>query len=175
MSQTDKPTTPESKNKEKISVAYLHALCAKLGFNIGIYNHDDDSVDMSLAAKGQYGKTRSPKVDLQLKCTSKPKFEDADLSYVVKKKNFDDLSCETMAPRYLVVAVIPNEIEEWLIEDADSLLLKVSSYWFCLRGMDIDSDATSKTIKIPRSQKFGVDVLARMMSQSPDLIGTQDE
>lgn len=55
--------------QEAFSLAYVRAVAATAGFRVQDGTQpDDDSVDLTIAARGPGGTVRSPKVDLQLKC-----------------------------------------------------------------------------------------------------------
>ena len=48
----------------------MQAVTAAAGYNVYKPEVDDDSVDLGIAARGGKGTFRSPKLELQLKCTS---------------------------------------------------------------------------------------------------------
>ena len=60
----------ETQQKEQFSKAYIRAIAAVGGLRVSEPEVDDDSIDMTLAARGGSGGVRSPKLDLQLKCTA---------------------------------------------------------------------------------------------------------
>ena len=57
--------------KEQFSNAYLQAVTAVAGYSLYKPFVDDDSVDWGIAAKGREGRIRSPRLELQLKSTSR--------------------------------------------------------------------------------------------------------
>jgi hypothetical protein len=57
--------------KEQLSYAYVQAVSACAGFAWSRPSVDDDSVDMMLSKKGGHGAIRSPRLEIQLKCTEK--------------------------------------------------------------------------------------------------------
>ena len=63
--------TPEQQ-QEEISRAYVHAVAARYGFKIGSWSVDDDCLDITIGCAGALGggTIASPKIDLQLKCTT---------------------------------------------------------------------------------------------------------
>jgi hypothetical protein len=71
--------TPKQR-KEELSKAYLAALAARLGFKLGSWSQDDDCIDVTIGAAGKLGggTLSSPKLDIQLKCTSNPAQERDD-------------------------------------------------------------------------------------------------
>src|SRR5581483_7510794 len=60
-----------SQKKQEFSNAYVKAVAAVCGYATHQPSVDDDSVDLGIAARGGGGTVRSPKLDLQLKCTAR--------------------------------------------------------------------------------------------------------
>ncbi len=60
-----------TERKQQFSIAYVRAIVSVAGFVVYEYAVDDDSIDIGIAAKGLMGTVRSPKLDIQLKCTSR--------------------------------------------------------------------------------------------------------
>ncbi len=54
--------------KEQFSHAYVKAVAAVAGFAWYKPSVDDDSIDLGLAQRGGGGTTRSPRLEIQLKC-----------------------------------------------------------------------------------------------------------
>ncbi len=87
---------------EEFSRAYVKAVAACAGFATSVPSVDDDSVDVNLHQRGGGGTVRSPKLDLQLKCTAGPSPVEDTFSHSLKLKNYDDLRVENvLVPRYL--------------------------------------------------------------------------
>jgi hypothetical protein len=81
--------------KKQFSVAYLHAVAAAAGYATYRPSVDEDSIDWGLAAKDG-GAVRSPRLELQLKCTERDDFDGVDLRFPLKVKNFNDLIPENV-------------------------------------------------------------------------------
>lgn len=78
--------------QEEFSRAFVHAVASAAGFKVQPgATPDDDSVDLSISARGPFGRVRSPKVDVQAKCWMVEPGEAESLSYPLKTKNYDDL------------------------------------------------------------------------------------
>ena len=62
-----------NKQKEEFNYAYVCALAAHAGLNRGEFRVDDDSIDITFQAKGDFGpgRWRSPLIQVQLKCSSR--------------------------------------------------------------------------------------------------------
>lgn len=157
--------------KELFSVAYLRALCSQAGVNNGDYEVDDDSVDVTLTKKGRHGAGRvySPKLDVQLKCTSQTLPETVvDFTFRLGSKNYNELRVtDSSAPRVLIVLRVPEDPLNWVVNGADDILLRNSAYWFSLRGLDpIATDATN--LIIPKVNRLTTAELNRIF----DIIGS---
>ncbi|MBF0614325.1 MAG: DUF4365 domain-containing protein [Magnetococcales bacterium] len=153
--------------KEKFSEAYVRAVAAVAGFGVSRPEVDDDSVDLTIAARGGKGTVRSPRLDIQLKCTANAAIDEGKtFSFPLKIKNYDDLRDEqVMVPRVLVVVRVPDDVAEWSEVAEDQLLLRHCGYWVSLRGASAVNNTTNKTVDIPRSQIFTVDHLKSIMNR----------
>lgn len=156
----------ESQRKEQFSNAYVRAIASVGGFRVSEPNVDDDSIDMTLAARGGTGFIRSSKLDLQLKCTASGAFESPQLAYSLKIKNYDELrDPRVMVPRILVVVVVPEKIDSWLLHDEEKLSMHHCAYWLSLRGFTEKAGQKAVTVRLPRTQQFNVAGVADIMSR----------
>ncbi|MBF0628148.1 MAG: DUF4365 domain-containing protein [Magnetococcales bacterium] len=153
--------------KEKFSEAYVRAVAAVAGFGVSRPEVDDDSVDLTIAARGGNGSVRSPRLDIQLKCTANaPINGDEAFSFPLKIKNYDDLRDEqVMVPRVLVVVRVPDDLAHWAEATEEQLLLRYCGYWISLRGEPATDNFTNKTVAVPRHQMFTVDALKALMTR----------
>lgn len=161
-----------NQKKEQFSNAYLRAVASVAGFTCYKPEVDDDSVDWGLAARGGNGTTRSPKVELQLKCCGRDIVGVEHLTYPLKIKNYDELRFENyQVPRILVVVAVPEDTGDWLDHSEDQLAMKHCGYWVSLRGQPATTNVATVTVKLPRAQQFTVDQLVAMMAR----IGNGDQ
>ena len=152
--------------KEQFSIAYARAVASVAGYAAAKFDVDDDSVDLSLAERGGKGTVRSPRLDLQLKCTEQDIMRDDHLAFALGIKNYDDLRPENvLVPRILVVVLVPDRVDDWLAQSEEELALRRCGYWVSLRGMPGTNNSTSVTIDIPRSQMFTPAVLRDIMER----------
>jgi len=155
-----------NKQKEQFSNTFVVAVAAAVGCVTGQWNVDDDSTDWQLAIAGGAGTVRSPRLDLQLKCTATPKIADRHLRFPLPAKNYKDLIPENLAvPRILVVVVVPERVEDWFVLSDDSLILRHCAYWASLRGLAPKENEYSITVDIPIIQRFDVTALGAMMER----------
>ncbi len=152
--------------KEELSHAYVHAVASACAFGFDRPTKDRDSVDVVLAAKGRLDLASvlmSPRLDLQLKATCDFNESNGELSFRLKKKNYDELRLtDLMVPRILVVLILPSDQDQWLDVNADQLVARRCAFWCNLKGMpEITTETT--TIKIPTANLFDVTTLKDLM------------
>jgi hypothetical protein len=97
-----------SYRQEAFSLAYVRAVAATAGFRVQDGTQpDDDSVDLTIAARGPGGTTRSPKIDVQLKCKLGAPAGEPTWPYDLSLKNYEDLRhTDFQVPRVLVVVAV---------------------------------------------------------------------
>ena len=156
----------ENQQKEQFSNAYIRAIAATAGYNVYKPEVDNDSVDWGIGARGSSGTVRSPKVELQLKCTSREILKDEHLAFPLKLKNYNELRYDDyQIPRILVVVIVPDDVSNWLTQTEEALALRHCAYWSSLRGEGETTNVESVTVHLPRSQVFSVDGLSQIMQR----------
>lgn len=144
-----------SQQKEQFSNAYLQAVVSVAGYTLYKPAVDDDSVDWGIAAKGGIGKIRSPRLELQLKSTSREVLGAQEIRYPLKLKNYEDLRCDEFAiPRILVVLLLPDSPANWIQQSEEALCLRYCSYWVSLRGLPETANTTAVTVAFSRTSLF---------------------
>ncbi|MCC3405513.1 MAG: DUF4365 domain-containing protein [Microcoleus sp. PH2017_10_PVI_O_A] len=153
-----------NQQKEQFSNTYLQAIATVSGYSLYKPFVDDDSVDWGIAAKGGTGRIRAPRLELQLKSTSRDVRENNSIRYPLKLKNYDDLRIDDFAvPRILVVVLIPETIANWLTQSETETCMNNCGYWISLRGMPETQNTTAVTVTIPRTNQFTVVALQSIM------------
>lgn len=153
-----------NQQKEQFSNAYLRAVAAVAGFIFYKPYPDIDSIDWGIAAVGGKGTIRSPKVELQLKCSARDLMDDSTIKYPLKIKNYNDLRDDNyQVPRILVVILIPDEIDSWLAHTEEELAMRHCGYWVSLRGYPERKNNETITVALPRVQQFTVNGLKQIM------------
>jgi hypothetical protein len=96
--------------KEQFSAAYVRALAAVAGLSVARPEPDCDSEDLILSARLAAARIRSPKLAVQLKCSSSLAKLPNDVAFLLPIKNYDDLRPVNLAvPRVLVVVKFLRE------------------------------------------------------------------
>ena len=153
-----------SAQKEQFSRAYVQAVAAVAGYAWSQPSVDEDSIDLTLAARGGGGTIRSPKLDLQLKCHAQNTPTETTFAYPLKIKNYDELRDDTvMVPRILVIVLVPDKVDDWLTHAENELSLRRCAYWSSLRGLPPTQNANTISVTVHRSQQFHCDGVIQLM------------
>lgn len=98
-----------SQQKEQFSIAWVRTVVSVAGYAVYQTSVDDDSVDLGIAMRGGRGTVRSPRLEVQLKCTAAPNWQSDLMRFPLKRKNYDDLRVDNvLAPRMLIVVCVPK-------------------------------------------------------------------
>jgi len=155
-----------NQQKEQFSNTYLQAVTTVAGYSLYKPSVDDDSVDWGIAAKGGTGRVRAPRLELQLKSTSRDVQDNNSIRYPLKLKNYDDLRMDNFAiPRILVVVLIPEKTADWLTQSDEKLCMRYCGYWTSLAGMPETSNTTNVTVTLPKSNQLTVAALQSIMER----------
>lgn len=156
-----------NQRKEQFSHAYLRAVASVAGFSLAEPAVDDDSIDLIIAQRGGGGTVRSPRVEVQLKCTERPVPQNGILSYPLKLKNYDDLrDANVLVPRILVVLFVPDNLTDWVEHTEQQMLVRHCAYWVSLRNLPATPNTTSVNVQIPQGNTLNPaslrDIMARI-------------
>lgn len=153
--------------KEKFSEAYVRAVASVSGLSVvGKQDPDDDKVDLTLGRSGGRGTLRSPKLDLQLKCTADDKGDLDNVKFELDVETYNShRQADYHLPRILVVVFVPEQPANWVNHSQDSLVLKRCGYWKSLKGEPAITNVRSITLSIPRWQVFSPEGLNAIMDR----------
>jgi hypothetical protein len=157
------------KQKEEFQYAYVCALAAHAGLNRGDFRVDDDSIDITFQAKGDFGpgRRRSPMIQVQLKCSSQDLVKDDVIRFPLKIKNYNDLrGDEVVVPRYLAVLLVPDDVGQWIANNGDHIALFKSCHWLSLRNHGPTENEASITVDVPLAQRLTSETLWQMMDRA---------
>jgi hypothetical protein len=155
-----------NQRKEQFSHAYVRAVASVAGFTLAKPEVDDDSIDLIIAQRGGGGTVRSPRVEVQLKCTERPLAQNGTLSYPLILKNYDDLRAENvLVPRILVVLCVPEDLADWVEHTERQMLIRRCAYWASLRGLAATTNTASVTVHIPLANTFNPTSLNEIMAR----------
>lgn len=156
--------TPEQ-HKEEVSKAYVHAVAAQCGYAMGTWSQDHGGIDATISAPNTVGKgpRAKPKVDLQLKATTRLHLDhDNHISWQLERSHYDLLRAYSALPHILVVLLLPESLDQRIEHTVDHRLIRRCAYWIKMTGMPA-TDAASKLVQIPKSQPFSPTELHKIM------------
>ena len=109
-----------------------------------------------------------PKLDLQLKASTDQQHDhDEHVAWSLPRAHYDKLRSNSMAPRLLVVLMLPEKLEDAVVHTVEHLLVRRCAYWICLKGQPaITGSAKSTTVHIDKKNVFSPDALAEMMEKA---------
>lgn len=141
--------------KEELSIAYINAICAKAKIKFDMVRRDEDGVDATIrkdvnAVSAIFG--------IQLKSTTvkgvSKGFTNADsenFTYPLKIKNYNDLIGKSTYPRLLMLLVLPENEDEWFLQDTENLIMRKCMYYKNL--FNESSSNNSETVNIEISKQ----------------------
>ena len=148
--------------KERFSFAYVEAVASQAGYWIADPRVDRWSVDGILM-----GDTVGlPRLDFQLKATSRDVVRGEHLHFPLPIGNYNDLRLQARAARILIVLQLPENVEEWINQSRDEMCQRYCAYWLSLRNRPPVANTTSVTVEIPLSNMFNSSQLAELMSKA---------
>lgn len=154
--------------KEEFSYAYIYAVTAAAGYSFQIAPRplDAEGVDAILTGLGASRSTRRPRLDVQIKCTSRNLLDREVIRYPLEVKNYEELRLENpFVPRILIIILVPESQEDWLRQSQQELCLRYCGYWVSLRGLPPTQNQNTITVQIPTQNIFNRDTLKTLMQQ----------
>ncbi|MFI7067081.1 DUF4365 domain-containing protein [Kribbella sp. NPDC050124] len=146
----------DQQQKEWFSRAFVTAVSAAAGYTVEYHLDDVHGVDATVRDGGVA-------VDFQLKATSSPIMSGGDLAFDLDVRTYDLLSGVRSSPGYLLVIVLPEDVNTWLQSDPDSMTIFHSGYWRDLTGLPATSNENSVRIKLPLSNTLCVTHIREIM------------
>ena len=155
-----------SQQKAQFSLAYVHAVATVAGFALYDIRVDDESVDCGIAKRGGGGTVKSPRLELQLKCSQRDVMQDDGLHFPLKRKNYDDLrELNLHVPKILVVLTVPAQVVDWIAHSEDEMCLRHCAWWMSLAGAAERAGVEKPTVIVPVAQRFNSEALNSIMGR----------
>ncbi|QSN52505.1 DUF4365 domain-containing protein [Mycobacteroides abscessus] len=145
--------------KSRYSQSYLSAVCSQSGHTLQEGRQDEDcwavdtTVDLTAAS-----------VFVQLKCTSSPTATHKGDYRIPLKQHWVDSWSVKMVPVYVMLVVVPPLQDEWIEQVSEQTLHRTHAYW-----ERFDVTAHTKSIVVPKSQRFQASTLAAWETQLNDV------
>ncbi|MCK4593437.1 DUF4365 domain-containing protein [bacterium] len=151
--------------KEQFSYAYIRAVATVAGISITRPDVDDDKVDLLLKRTGGNGKLKSPQFDVQVKCTHTISPDDEEFKYEMDVNDYNYLINQFMYPRIVIIVIVPEDVNDWLEQSNNELVLRHCGYWLSLEGKKRSNNLRTLTLEIPKINIFTVDTLINLMDK----------
>ena len=150
----------DNDRKAELSFAYLAALAAAAGYTCQRGPQPDvGSIDATIRS----GDAMRTQFDVQLKATSKPDKKKDGLHFRLSRKNNNDLAARRVTPLMLVVLELPPSEADWLACTVEHLTIRRCGWWTSLSRC-APTDAESKTVVIPATQRIDMSGIAPLMA-----------
>ena len=150
--------------KEQFSLSYIRAIAAHAGFHVNESIVDRDSVDGFLIS--DFG--RRPRIEFQAKATTRLLPRRGILNFPLPVKNYNDLRADTLAPRILIILLMPQEERQWVNQTDHELCLRHCAYWMSLEGLSDRPNSSSVTVQVPTANVFSSEQLADLMQKAEE-------
>lgn len=165
----DMAVITEQHAAERLSRAYVYAIAAKAGLNIGTrdldYGVDGTFHPVRVLPGGRHLGSGYP-LDFQLKASKNWTAENGHIVYDLEAKTFNDFIARRDSPGstpfILMLLCLPPESEQWCTITEEQLLVRKCVYWFMPTG-DRTTNTSSIRIRVPRANLMTHDVLSDMM------------
>jgi hypothetical protein len=156
-------TTTDNDIKERLSVAYVAAVAARVGCEVREFHVQRNGLDATISAIAGI----KAKIDVQLKATSTDCVKANHIAFDLDVATYDELrSAHVQSPQLLVILVLPEDAAEWLALDEESLVLKRCAYWHNLQGQPAVSNRGTIRVYLPRSNIFAPEALRSLMERA---------
>ena len=152
--------------KSQYGEAYIRILASVTGCAVAKPEPDYDSEDLVLSARLTGTRIRSPKLAMQVKCSSVLEKGGSEIAFPLSIRNYDDLRPGNLAiPRILAIVDVPagDNPEDWLEYHPNRLCLRSTAFWLSLFGYRATANETRVTVHIPTDQRLTAQTLADMM------------
>ncbi|MFE1289125.1 DUF4365 domain-containing protein [Streptomyces sp. NPDC058751] len=141
---------PGTWQQEQISLAYLSAVATRAGVTTAHWNVDKDAVDITLKRRGLLA-------EFQMKCSYSPTLlsDGETYAYDLDVRAYDILrDRERSAAGYLGLVVVPRNLDEWLVHDEESLLMRCTGFYARIQNCPHVSNEGTTRIHIPKKQRI---------------------
>lgn len=135
------------------------AIAANLDVSKTMIN-DDIGIDCTLSRKQRSGRIRFPKIEVQVKCWSRPRGNPDAWRYPLRVHNYNHLAGKDFdVPRFLFLVISPVDQKPWVDVDEERFLMRHAAYWACFHDAEVLSgrpkDSTF-TVSVPRANLLDV-------------------
>lgn len=131
---------------------YVRVLASAAGLTVSKCDLDVDGIDLQITLPHDAGSVRSPRIEVQVKTTSRLRPVDGVFRYDgLNGRQFNKLAGPGfMVPRYLFLVTVPPDTSRYADLNHNGLLLRHIGYWTSLSSCDVVSEARSSVrVRVP--------------------------
>jgi len=148
----------ENDIKEDISRGYIGLIASRAGF-YPVESKRDNGIDVrytkTLPRTGRGHVEQTLYICLQLKATTEKRVSitDKEIKYSLEAKTYNDLvtTAGGYQPIILILFVLPENKDEWVIVKNNEMVVRKCAYWFKIdENEEITDNDSAKTIAIPK-------------------------
>lgn len=172
----------ENQIKEHLSRDFIRLIAHRSGFGVDVPETDYGSdallthYERIRTAEGTDSWSPSGQcMDTQLKCTTEKSIvrKNENIEYKLRVKNYNDLvrrqeKAGAVIPLFLVLFILPVDVNIWLSAEPEKLLLSGQGYWYMppLDAKISNLKANSKlTISIPQTNLIGLNSVHQLFQE----------
>lgn len=144
-----------------MSEAYLQAVVLRAGFNLSYFKNDRGK-DGTIEAPNRRGIN---KIDYQLKSTTRYSIRNSVVVYALDVNAYNYLVQDDGFPSVLILFIMPDDEDQWLVQSDDELCIRKCAYWVSLMGEPRSSNRSTKTVEVPVANIFSPSGLDDMFDQ----------
>ena len=163
------PLLVTSDRQDLFSMAYVQAVIASAGFNVGADKLDRNKQDIYITH--QLSADFIPdfmRLNIQVKCTYAHEInkKDQNIHFTLDVDTYNKLIGPLTEPHILVVVLVPRPNDEAWVECVDQhTILRHRAYWICLRGQTKTTNKENVTVYIPEANAFDTNAVYELMGQ----------
>jgi hypothetical protein len=138
---------------------YVRVLASAAGLTVSKCDLDVDGVDLQITLPDDVASVRSPRIEVQVKTTSRLRPVDGVFRYDgLNGRQFNKLAGPGfMVPRYLFLVTVPREVARYADLNHHGLLLRHIGYWTSLHARDtVPEGRASVRVKVPTANVLTV-------------------
>jgi len=159
----------------KFGEDYVRVLASAAGLLVSKDDVDHDGVDLCIKMPGPSVVGWSPRIEVQVKTTSRPKRRAAAFDFDgLNQSQYNKLAGpDFVVRRFLFLVIVPKKADEYAALNTSGLLLRDVGYYVSLRDrVPIDQPSSDKRIRVsvPTANVLTITTLKRLITAAP----TQD-
>ena len=142
---------PQNFIKQELSKAYLKAVTSRSGHDLTFTDPDYRGIDGTIENPTLRGVNR---VDFQLKSTTVYLCSGTQIEYDLRVEDHNRLTVDVEIPRVLILFIMPDSDEAWLVQTPNELCLRKCAYWISLMGRTSSSNKSTVRVSVPKTNIF---------------------